>query len=707
MALIGKIRNNMWLVFIIIALATASFILMDAMGPGGGGMGGANAGTPIGIVGGQKVSQADFNRSNEFLFGNVQDPNAKRDVLWNYYVESGVVNQEAEALGMAVGRDELMDLQFGANMSPVVRSNFATRTGQLDVNTLQQFKNILESGDQIDPQRAMFWGEQEKQIKKEQLQSKISSLASKAIYTPNWLAESGYNEENGSVDMAVVKIPFDNLPAGDLAVSDADVSNYMAKNKDTYELKEEMRQASYLTYNLVPSAKDSADLLVRMNETIEGFKTTENDSIFSLANNGFYSTGYGKAAQLDEFYTDKVGAFEIGQVYGPYIVGPSYQAVKLIDKRVLPDSVKARHILRNVAPGNVTQLDAANALIDSLQTVLTSNKSKFADLAEEFSQDPGSSAEGGDLGYFPQGRMVKPFNDVCFLDGTEGNLYKVQTNIGVHLIYIEDQKYLDREPGYQLAYVSTPILPGDETQTEGYDQMLELISTYPYLSDLKTAAASNPRVSVSTSDNIGINGHQLGDLQGSNTSREVVKWMFNNNTEVNDVSQTVYEYTNPISFYPEKYVIAGLEKVNAPGMMSVADVRSQVEFAILNELKGKKAVSEISGTDLGAIARQYSATVDTIRSVSMLNNFIPALGNEPGVLGAAFGQENGSVSAPVLGNSGVFVVKTLNKAAAGEITGLSFIKKTMAGGKKSALQFGLLEALKGHHEVKDNRSVFY
>jgi len=77
MALIGKIRNNMWLVFIIIALATASFILMDAMGPGGG-MGGANAGTPIGIIAGQKVSQTELNRSNEFLFGNIQDPKAKR-----------------------------------------------------------------------------------------------------------------------------------------------------------------------------------------------------------------------------------------------------------------------------------------------------------------------------------------------------------------------------------------------------------------------------------------------------------------------------------------------------------------------------------------------------------------------------------------------------------------------------------------------------
>lgn len=708
MALIGKIRNNMWLVFIIIALATASFILMDAMGPGGGSMGGANAGTPIGTIAGQKVSQNDFNRSNEFLFGNVQDPNAKREVIWNYYIENGIIKNEAEALGMSVGRDELMDLQFGANISPVIRNNFTNpNTGQLDVTRLQQFKNQFETGGSIEPQLAMFWSEQEKQIKKEALQSKINSLVQKAIYTPNWMAESGYKEENGSADIAVVKIPFDNIPAGDVSVSDADISSYIAKNKDTYELKEEMRQATYLSYKLVPSPADSAQLLGTIGGIMDQFRVSTNDSLFTLGNNGFYSTGYGKASQLDEFYKDKVGSFEIGQVYGPYVLGTSYQAVKLIDKRVLPDSVKARHILRTVTAGNVSQLEEANRLIDSLQGALNSRKTNFAALAEEFSQDPSNASEGGDLGYFAQGGMVKAFNDVCFLDSEEGGVYKVQTNFGVHLVYIEDKKYLDRMPGYQLAYVNTPILPGEDTQTKGYDTMLELISAYPYLSDLKAAAASNPLLTTATSDNLPINGYQISDLGGSNVSREVVKWLFNANTSVNDVSQTVYEYTNPVTYFPERYVIAGLERINAPGLPSAADVRDKVEFTILNELKGKKALSQISGTNLGSIASQFNATVDTLRNLSMLNNFVPGLGNEPGVLGAAFGQDNGGVSAPILGNSGVYVVKTLNKTAAGEATDISFIRRTMAGGKKSSIQYGLLEALKGHHKVEDNRSIFY
>ena len=110
----------------------------------------------------------------------------------------------------------------------------------------------------------------------------------------------------------------------------------------------------------------------------------------------------------------------MGEVYGPYILGNSFQAVKLVDKKTLPDSVKARHILKRVAANDATQLAEANRIIDSLQTVLSSNKSKFADLAEQFSEDASNSAQGGDLGYFAQGAMVKPFNDVCFIDGREG-----------------------------------------------------------------------------------------------------------------------------------------------------------------------------------------------------------------------------------------------------------------------------------------------
>ena len=707
MALLGTIRNNMWFVFILIALATAAFIFMDAMGPGGGGIGGPNANTPIGEIAGEKIKQNDFSRSTEFLFGNLQDANAKRDLLWDYFVDRGILTSEADKLGMGVGHDELMDLQFGANLSPVVRNNF-TVNGQLNVSLLQQFKNLFESGDQIAPEQALFWAEQEKQIKKEQLQVKINSLAQKAIYTPNWMAQNAVSEENGSADIAVVRVPFDGLDGSGIEVSNSDISNYIQKNRSSYELKEEMREGTYISYTLIPSAADSAKLRSSLVSSMEGFRTSSNDSIFTLANNGFYSSGYGKAEQLDEFYTDKVANFEVGGVYGPYQLGPSFQAVKLIDKKVLPDSVKARHILRNVAAGSTIQLDAANELIDSLQTVLSRDKSKFAALAEEFSQDQSNSTEGGDLGYFAQGTMVKAFNDVCFINGEEGGLYKVQTQFGVHLIYIEDQLYTDRAPGYKLAYINTPILPREETQEEAYNVLLNLVNSYPYLAELKAEAEKNPALSIGSTGMLGINGHQIPDLGSGDVSRNITKWMYERDSDVGSMSQTIYEFANSVTYTPEKYVLVGLDKIHSPGLPSAESIRSQVEFAILNQLKAEKAVSSMSG-GLSAIASQYNSRIDTLRGISILNNTIAQYGNEPELLGAAFGQEAGSSSQPIIGNSGVFVVQTLSKTpASGEqIAGLSFIKNTISGSKKNALRFGLVESLKDHYKVKDNRALFY
>ncbi len=708
MALIGKIRNNMWLVFIIIALATASFILMDAMGPGGGGLGGANANTPVGVVAGEKIKQMDFERTYSTLFSNAPNPNASREALWNYLIEDGIIRKEADALGMQIGNEEMDELQFGANMSPVIRSNFTNpNTGQLDIAQLQQIKNQFETSGDINPNLTNFWNEQAKQVKKDQLQTKIGSMVQKAIYTPNWLAETGYNEENAQVDIAVVKIPFDNIPTGDIVVSDGDITEYLTKNKKTFERKEEVRQATYMVFDIYPSASDSAQLLTQIKESIKSFKATVNDSTFALANNGFYSPVFGKVEQLDEFYTDKLPTFEVGGVYGPYQMANSFQAVKLIDKQILPDSVKARHILKRVAAGDATQLSEANRIIDSLHNVLTSNKSKFADLAKTFSDDATNNSQGGDLGYFAQGAMVKPFNNVCFKEGREGNIYKVITQFGIHLVYIEDQLYNDRAPSYQLAYINTPIIPGKETQSDGYDVMLDLISNYPYLSELKVAADSEPRVAIKTTPDLHINDYNTPDLGDGTTTRDIVKWVFNRNTSINDVSQTVYEYTDPVNYFTNKYVIIGLEKISPPGLPKVDEVRSQVEFTILNDKKAKKALTEISGNDLNTVASKFNVVVDTFRNLNLLNNFVAGLGSEPKVLGAGFGLSIGEVSSPIHGNSGIFLVKPLSKIEAGAVSDISSLKRKISGNKKSTLQFSLLEALKEHHQVKDNRAVFY
>ncbi len=704
MALIGTIRNNMWFVFVLIALATAAFILMDAQGPGGG----ATASTPIGVINGEKITNLEFDRAYQTLFSNAQDPHSSRAGLWNYFVEQKIIQEEADKLGLYIGYDELMDLQFGQNISPIIYQNFLNpTTGQVDFAQLQQIKQQLESGTEMNANFRQFWAEQEKQIKKTQLQAKLELLASKAIYTPNWLAEEAYSEENAQVDMAVVKIPFDNIPGDNIEVAESDISDYISKNKEDFELKEEKRVVDFVSLRVYPSSLDTAQWLEDAQEVVENWKGTSEDSIFAINNNGIFRDYYASEEEIDEFYQDKIGGYEIGGVYGPYVLGNSYQVAKLIDKRIVPDSVKARHILRRAVPTNAAAMAEANRLIDSLMLVAKRRTTPFDTLAAQFSQDQTNNLNGGDLGYFTQGIMVPAFNKATFINGREGDYVKVTTSFGVHLVYIEDLVYNNRRPKYKMAYANVPIIPSKETQDDAYERMFELVSSYPYLEDLTEAVDQDAELSMEKSNDLAINDYSISNLGAGNTSREIVRWAFNGDTEINDVSPTVFIYTDPINYFNSRYVIAGLSQIKKPGMMKPRDVRNQVEFAVLNQKKGASVVPEITGKELSAIAQQYGVEVDTFLNLNLLNSFVAGLGNEPKVLGQAFKLDVGQTGSPIVGNSGVFVVKTINKTEAGAPSNIGFIKRTVSQRLRENTSLLLIDALKRKVDIKDNRSIFF
>ena len=88
--------------------------------------------------------------------------------------------------------------------------------------------------------------------------------------------------------------------------------------------------------------------------------------------------------------------------------------------------VRASHIL-------VAKEQDANAIMDLLR-----DGNSFEKLAKQYSTCPSKRA-GGDLGWFGKGQMVKPFETACF-NGTVGDLVKVKTEFGWHIILITGQK---------------------------------------------------------------------------------------------------------------------------------------------------------------------------------------------------------------------------------------------------------------------------
>jgi peptidyl-prolyl cis-trans isomerase D len=142
------------------------------------------------------------------------------------------------------------------------------------------------------------------------------------------------------------------------------------------------------------------------------------------ADTKFYKEGE-LDARLDTFAFKGVE----GDITGPYFDAGAFKATKITKIADLADSVNARHIL--------VKQENAMVLSDSLIELLN-NGADFASLANEFSEDPGSAEKGGDLGWFKEGMMVKPFNDTCFF-GEKGKIYKVFSQFGIHIVQIIDK----------------------------------------------------------------------------------------------------------------------------------------------------------------------------------------------------------------------------------------------------------------------------
>lgn len=106
---------------------------------------------------------------------------------------------------------------------------------------------------------------------------------------------------------------------------------------------------------------------------------------------------------------------------------------------VEPEKASARHILLKLSPDSSDEEKAAAK--EKLQGVLKEARggADFAELAKQHSEGP-SAPQGGDLGYFGRGQMVKPFEDVVFSSEPNQISDIVETQFGYHIILVEDRK---------------------------------------------------------------------------------------------------------------------------------------------------------------------------------------------------------------------------------------------------------------------------
>lgn len=154
--------------------------------------------------------------------------------------------------------------------------------------------------------------------------------------------------------------------------------------------------------------------------------------------------GWRKEAQLPSLFAGIAPKLQVGEVADPISSSGGVHIIRLTDKRggatQLITQTKARHIL--LRPNELRTNEDAERQIHQLYQRLQAGED-FATLAREFSDDPGSGSNGGDLGWVNPGDMVGEF-DATMKDTAAGAISApFETQFGWHILLVEERRQTD------------------------------------------------------------------------------------------------------------------------------------------------------------------------------------------------------------------------------------------------------------------------
>lgn len=702
MSVIQRIRDKgAWIIFGIIALALIAFILQDSSFRRGNMF--SNT-TTIGSVNGTKIERADFENKIDF-FQQMQGGQAQRSQLmgsvWDYMVQQELLNQQINKLGLAYGPKELSDQLFGDNPPSWLTQAFTDpNTGVYNAEAAkQQFAAMKKKPN--DPQVIQITKAYLEPTISQGLAQKYQSIITGAVYVPKWLAEKTNTDNSSIANISYVYVPYSSINDSTVKVTDEDINAYVNKHAKEFDQEEETRTISYVTFDATPSSEDSAQVRDQLNTLKQQFEATNDVQQFLVTNSSQlpYYNSYIAGQEIKQSNKDSIFTTPVGGVYGPYLDQSQYALAKMVDKRSIPDSVKVRHILvlteqqqQGGGSVRVREDSTARKILDSAIALIQSGVS-FDSVAAKYSDDPGSKNKGGVYDYFPSGRMVASFNDFAFT-GKTGEKKVVQTEYGFHYVEILGQK--GSTTGYKIAYIAKPLEASSETVNSASNAANQFAANSRDAKQF-TANAKQLGKEAVQSPEIKENDYDVSTL-GEN--RQLVKWSFEN--KVGDVSE-------PFEI-GDKYVVAMITGINKKGIAGASKARPQVENIVRNEKKAQQIIStKIKGNTLESAAQSSGTSVQRADSIAFQTPFIPAVGNEPKIVGAAFNKQiQNKVSSPIAASSGVFVIKGEGISAKASLgANAETIREGMQNTILQQVTYQSLQALRKAATVKDYRSTFY
>lgn len=701
MSIITQIRNKAGLMVILIGLALVSFLLMDVFSQNS--LFNQNNSNVIGEIDGEEITAPMFEERVEEAVENYK-ANSKtdkvdeatlsslRDQVWNELVRERIMKNTTSDLGLAVSREELFDMVQGSQIHPSVKQAFTDpNTGNFDRNQVLKF---LREIDQQPEEMQNKWKAFEKYLISDRENEKYNNLITKGLYVTNFSAQTFMKQVFETASGRFLRVDYSTIADSSIEAPEDELRKWYQEHAWEFKSKEEQRNLDYAVFEVKPSSDDRDALLKKMNEIRMAWLSTDDDSMFVVMNSEQPGDDkyYAQTGLTDET-RNKLFGDTIGALSEVYQDGNMYKLTRLARRMVRPDSVKARHILVKVKETETEE--TARKRADSLLQ-LVKNAGDFASLARDNSEDPGSGTNGGDLGFFAEGAMVKPFNDACF-EGKRGDKLLVKSDFGFHIIEITDQK--GGRTMARFATVTYELSAGTETYRVAYD------SASAFVSRIKDKDGFEQEAKKSGLEKRSAEGLKTTDrgLAGLDNTREVVRWAFR--SENGNVS--------PVFESQRQFVVAILTVSIPKGIKPFEAVRSVVEARYKRDKKAEQISKKLEetrkkeGNSVERMAIGMGTVAQTYAAVNFGSGFLNNIGMEPKVSGFIFGCKKGTLSKPIHGNNGVFVVVVDSLTPMPKEAEQGPTHGNLRNQLKSRVAGEGLAARKELIAIKDERHLFY
>lgn len=636
---------------------------------------------------------------------NEDELNQVRDMVWNQYIQSSLIAEEAKELGLKVTDDEIRNILNEGTNPMLTQTPFVNQqTGRFDANVLKQFLNEYKKaqqtgGPQYEQMRVIYnyWQFMEKNLRQQLLAQKYQTLLAASFLSNKIEAKQAYLEENTEANIELAALPYSMVADKDIKVTEEDLKAKYNELKNRFRNYEETRDIKYVSYKVAASATDRAAINKEMASIASQLASAEDPgevvrkSGSSIAYLGVpvLKTAFPKDIQ------DQLDSMAVGSTTAikENAQDNTLNIVRLISKQELPDSVE----FQAIQIGGET-VEAARTRADSVLNAVKADAAQWDALAKKYGQTGEKTWMTSQQYQFSNTMDADTKAYITAINTMAvGETRNLALNNGNVILKVTDRKGL--QPKYVAAVVKKDITFSKDTYSKAFNKFSQFVSGNLTQDGLEKNAKKNGYV-VEEQKGVSHGQHLVAGIHGSH---DALKWVFE--AEKGDVSP-LYECGDN-----DNLLVLVLTNINEKGYYTLENeqVKEYVRTQVIKDKKAEKLLAKFNGVKNIAQAKAKGAKIVPVNQITFnAPAFIQVAGaSEPALSGAVAATPLGKFSShPVKGEGGVYMFQVKDKRSlALKYDEKSYLQRLAQRAMQMAGNF--MQELYIKADIKDNRYMFF